>query len=232
MNRYSKRFLTVCSTLGLSLLPTYNVQASTFAATTVEPFLEINLENTKILEDEENITLNTDGNITIVTDPSITFEPVEFEPTIGIDLFSILNEKNFIADVTGDLTIFGLINIPENQGEIELIANSITINSGLGNIDINTNAMTINPGNPITVNPGDTITINPGDTITINPGNPITVNPGSEGGGTISIVTGPITISNPVITRSVPESTSIFSLLTIGAMGSFLSIKSKFKLSA
>ena len=215
MNRYSKRFLTVCSTLGLSLLPTYNVQASTFAATTIEPFLQINLENTRILEDEENITLNTDGNITIVTDPSITFEPVEFEPTIGIDLFSILNEKNFIADVTGDLTIFGLINIPENPGEIELRANSIIINSGLGNIDINTNPITINPGDPITVNPG----------------NPITINPGSEGGGSISIVPGPIIISNPIITRSVPESTSIFSLLTIGAMGSFLSIKRKFKLS-
>lgn len=232
MNKYSKALLTFCSSVSLSLLTIGNVLAATFSnQSPIEPFLEINLDNTSILESGNDVILNTEGNLILVTDPSIMVETNSLESTLGIELSSILSEKNFLANVTGELQILGQIN-SKNGNSIELNANSITINFSSLNITTSELENIIN-ANPIKVSPDGGITV-------VEPTSPITINPNAEtegntetSGGNITIGGGSVgnitIIGTPIRSTTVPEPYSIFSLLTVTLTSSFLAIKHKFK---
>ncbi len=224
MNKYAKTLLICCSTLGLSLFTVDNVRASSFSSTeiftrdaivedasiTFEPFLAINLENTSILEQERDITVTTDGDLTLITDSVIDFEPVASEPTLGLDFTPILeNDGNITIDVGGNLNILGLLTTSENGGTITVSAGSIQLTADP--LSTSESGITISEGE-ITLENTENNNI-PGN------GGVITV----DSGGTITIDSGSLTIT------SVPESSSLPSLLLIGTLGSFLTIKHKFK---
>ena len=224
MNKCAKTLLIFYSTLGLSLFTADHVKASSFASTEMftgdaiiedaslafEPFLAINLENTSILEQERDITVTTDGDLTLVIDPVIDFEPAASEPTLGLDFAHILeNDGNITIDVGGNLNILGLLTTTENGGTITISASSIQLTADpLSTSEIG-----------ITIREEEITLENTENNNTPENGGVITVN----SGGNITIVPGPLTII------AVPESSSLPSLLLIGTLGSFLTIKDKFK---
>lgn len=232
MNKYLKALLSFCSTLGLGLLATQNVQGTTLTnlSVSVEPFLEINLDNTSILENENDVILNTEGNLILVTNPFITVEKNTSEPILGIELSSILSEKNFIANITGELEILGEID-SSNGNKIELNANSITLDSSLLSITTSEveNIITDHPIQ-LSLDNGITVVRSP---ITINPNPETEANTGTSGGGTsggsITITIDNLVIGSPITSTTVPEPYSIFSLLTVTLTSSFLGIKHKLK---
>ena len=90
MNKYSKTFLLLCSTLGLSLFTSNHVLASSFTSANNKPvefdlFIEENLDNVLLSKNGEDIVIDADKSLAIVTDSSIPLNSVKSNSIMGID---------------------------------------------------------------------------------------------------------------------------------------------------